>query len=236
MSQGLVIFEYLERCDIPLPPYLPTDPYVPVPDLQDRCQRLDASTVVANVASLCRQFQFSPLQIFCQRTYMFIEDDHILPNSHAKSVVLRTLQNGREMLFYPEDVANYHRSREVSHAASYFSWIAEELCKDQLDLLVVLVPEKYSVYQPLVRGAEVAREGTLYLDHVEEMAKAAGVPVVNLLSRFRREAADGLDRDQYLYWRDDTHWNPTGIEIAAQEIQRAWEALSPPPGDELSPP
>jgi hypothetical protein len=51
---------------------------------------------------------------------------------------------------------------------------------------------------------------------------------------YRAVAARALAEDRYLYLRDDTHWNPAGVGVAAREIWRVWHALErvgAPPSD-----
>jgi hypothetical protein len=231
MRRGLVIYEYLERYDVPPPPQGPTEPELagvgrdtaggvlppPVKGLWNQCS-----------VAVDKWTQYSPLQILARRSCQWIQNDRLLPNPFARIVEVRTLRDGSRQLFIPMDIENARRDRPLDHAAEHFARVAEELRKEDLDLLVVLVPDKYSIYQPLVRDEREAAGGPVrYLDRVEEQVRAAGVPVVNLTQAFRREAEAGLSRGQYLYWRDDTHWNPYGIDVAAREIDRVWKGLPP---------
>ena len=91
------------------------------------------------------------------------------------------------------------------------------------ELLVLLVPEKYNVYYPLLsEKGEPPPEGESRLDHLEMDLHRSGIPVLNLTSPLRSQAAEGLQRREYNYWIDDTHWNRLGIETATTAILRAW--------------
>jgi hypothetical protein len=63
------------------------------------------------------------------------------------------------------------------------------------------------------------------MDRLEHALTDAGVPVVNLRRVFATTARHLFARGEYLYWRDDHHWNPRGIALAAREIARAWDEL-----------
>jgi hypothetical protein len=105
--------------------------------------------------------------------------------------------------------------------------VAAELRRDNLDLLVVLVPDKYAVYGPLLEERDpLTQAKDAFLDRLETALRPTGIPVVNLLPVFRQQAGVLLDRGEYLYWRDDTHWNRIGISVAAHEVGRAWDRLS----------
>ena len=111
--------------------------------------------------------------------------------------------------------------REV--AADYWKWLRAELQKARLDLLVVLVPGKYTVYRPfLVDQRPVGPGEGNYLDRLERELRAAGVPVLNLTPFFSAEAARLLERGEYLYWPDDIHWNARGVALAATAIRERW--------------
>ena len=62
------------------------------------------------------------------------------------------------------------------------------------------------------------RPAPAFLDELEKALVAAHIPVVNLLSEFRAEAARRLDEGGYIYWRDDTHWNQAGVELATERL------------------
>ena len=135
---------------------------------------------------------------------------------------IQGVRNGDAMLFLREHL-KIKAERDVSTAATYFSWLADELGKDNLSLLVALVPEKITVYRPLLlEGASAAAAEKGYLDRVEEVLREQAIPVVNLAPVFRREAQIKFQRGEYIYHLDDTHWNARGISIAANEILAVW--------------
>ena len=55
---------------------------------------------------------------------------------------------------------------------------------------------------------------------------------VNVTDAMKQQAVDGLWRRAYIYFRDDTHWNERGIEIAAKtfvDARRRAEGLAAAP-------
>ena len=88
-------------------------------------------------------------------------------------------------------------------------------------LVVLLVPEKEQVHiqaLPIHHQIQLAR-GPDLLSGIELELEGKGVPTVNLLPVFQKETAEG----KRLFWRDDTHWNDAGIQLAAKEIWRTVE-------------
>jgi len=214
MHGGLVIAEYLERYDIP------NGPFAPVSDSEVSANTAAPGSYQHWPTRLKASLGNSRLQILAQRAYKLLENDWLLPNPYAPAAAASTLRNGATMLFVPEDIDNHRRRRPVDHAAAYFSWLATELRRENLELLVVLVPDKYTVYGPLLQEPATSDS---YLERLAAALRPTGIPLVNLLPVFRRQAGDLLDRGEYLYWRDDTHWNATGIGVAAREIADAWQ-------------
>jgi hypothetical protein len=123
------------------------------------------------------------------------------------------------MLFVASKVTHVRSPRDAS--AAYWSWLQAELHDVGLDLFVVLIPSKYTVYRPLLadRGTQRHNEQT-FLDRLEHELTASNVPVVNLTAALSREAAERAPGHEYLYWRDDIHWNRKGIQLAASAILR----------------
>ena len=161
----------------------------------------------------------SPLKVIAERAFLVLKDDRILPNSYSGNVVKATLSNGDWMLFYPEELATYEQRWPVD--ISYWTSVAPAFEKIGLTLVVVLVPNKYSVYHMLLADPPpVAVEPGELLQRAEAQLRAAGIIVVNLTRPLELAAAQDVERHEYLYWRDDTHWNERGVAIAAAEIAR----------------
>lgn len=222
MRRGLVIFEYMERFD------LPEAQDTGRPHICFRVLRLAGGTGLDGVCSWLRgTIDVSPLRLLAERAYKTLQRDVVFPNVHASNVVQRRLRNAETMAFFPQDLEKFYQSRAEERAVEYLAWLAAELQIDNLDLLVVLVPHKYTVYHPLLQEPDPPRpEAIPYLYRVETGLLAAGVPAVNVSDPLIKQAASDLERGEYVYWRDDGHWNPRGIALVASEIRRTWDELS----------
>lgn len=219
------MFEYPETRDVPL-----ITPVV-APRGSRRCREMLASLRLEQaypmIGWLDRHARVSPLQVLSARALKAIQNDRWLPNPYARHVLRGRLRNGEEMLFLPDERIRFYRARSEDQAARYFSWLASKLGQENLELLVALVPQKFTVYRPLLLHPEPGPEESVrYLDRLEQRLRATGIPVVNLTATFRAAAAAALDRGSYIYWRDDTHWNARGIALAAAEIARVWQKMA----------
>ncbi len=127
-------------------------------------------------------------------------------------------------LFYRQDVEFLVRPRpwnadSLDNPIEAVLAFRAELEKRGVELLVVVVPGKPSVYpeflNPTMYGAsgEGISPGLAFLDSLE----AHGVQTVNLYSAFRKEKIRDGEND-FLYLNTDTHWTPRGAEVAARAV------------------
>jgi SGNH hydrolase-like domain, acetyltransferase AlgX len=210
MRGGLVIHEHHEDFELPA---VPTD-------WRRRYQRVLASLdpSVSEAAGRVRGLvAVSPLKIVCERTLKDLEDDRALPNRHAGNVVKGTLPTGDSMLFLPSGIEKFNGRRPP--LITYWEWMQRELRRGGLELFVVLVPSKYTVYRRFLADARPAPEGAGdYLDRVEARLRRAGIPVVNLTRPLSDGAGETLESREYLYWLDDLHWTPKGARVATLAV------------------
>jgi hypothetical protein len=208
MTEGTVVYQYIGRDPLPAPEEFMRGAFFSCTDWQYSLGVWYKGFIEA-----------SPLQIMARKMIRPWQNDTILPNAYRAEVVVRTLTDGNAILFLPPDAVNYPRTRNVDVRG--IQYLATELRINKFRLVVVLVPDKFVVYEPLLIEKDRSRaNGPLYLDLVERSLKETGVPVINLTHFMRDKAVEYYARKQYLYWRDDTHWNAEGIKIATQEIIR----------------
>lgn len=218
LVNGVVFYEYLERDDLP----------------SQRAVRTAAavqSASVFKVLSLSAKaweglWRVCPLTIESQSLYKRFENRGVFPDTSSSRVVEERLSAGSRMLFVPSEVANFTRARVMD--LSGVLTLQSALRARGVELRVVLVPEKYTVYAPLL-ARPPAEPAALYLDALEQRLHAADVPVVNLLPVFRRTAAADLVAGRSLYLADDTHWNAAGVRLAAETIRARWPSLNSQP-------
>lgn len=164
--------------------------------------------------------QFNPLEIALNRFEKEWVVQKLFPNRFENTAKIETLSNQVPMLFLPSSIDRYFdpRTNNLSHDADYFEALKTLLDKKAITLHVVLVPEKYSVYAPyLAQPAQITH--THYLDLLDKELKTRKVHSINLLPKMQEVAGLKLKKNKYLYWTDDTHWNPDGIKLATEIIK-----------------
>jgi len=171
----------------------------------------------------------SPAAILSRKIFRRIQNDVLQPNIYKEEVVRRTLQNNDEMLFYPADIDPVSDVQTPSiEWSSYLKTFANRMAKHSLRTIVLLVPNKYTVYGPVLKNAPVQAIGERLMTAIQNELSNAGVPVVNVTSVYLSDAENGLSQKHYLYWRDDTHWNANGIGVAANQMLPCIQALRKP--------
>ena len=225
-QKGFIITERIERYSFKRPKLEPTSIVAAMAEgFGWANQRVPGVWRLGRIAEQAKVMAgSSPLEVLSDRAFRMLKDDRILPNSYADNVVKATLSNGAWILFYPEEMATYEQKWPVD--VSYWTRMAPDFAKLGFTLVVVLVPNKYSVYYRLLANpSSVPAEPGELLERAEAELRASGITVVNLTQVLRVAAARDLERHEYVYWRDDTHWNARGVAVAAAEIDRVVPGL-----------
>jgi SGNH hydrolase-like domain, acetyltransferase AlgX len=163
----------------------------------------------------------SPFQLLFQRTYKSLQNDTVLPNIYKDRIAVRHLQNGRPMLFLRE-IEKEHRFAGIPQNVGFYAEMRDRLRAAGFDLAVVIVPDKLTVYGPLLSDPPPGwQEGAALLSELEQSARARGITVVNVAPALIAHARQALEHSETIYWSDDAHWNPNGIEIAAEAVVEA---------------
>jgi hypothetical protein len=232
LGPGVVVYELLERVARGAPPPRVDAPlvlYPPVPPPPAASAARGESSFrpwLLGVAHRLSPWVESPLHIASVRVVKWFQDDVLEPNSYAGAVVRRELANGDEMLFIPWDLAPLGDPQSLAAAwGDYLAWYAGKLRQHDLQLVVLLVPNKYTVYGPLTADGPREPEGRRLLLGIADRLRSSGVPVVDITPIFAARGAEGLPRHEYLYWRDDTHWNASGIQLAVDAVWQEIQAI-----------
>jgi hypothetical protein len=171
--------------------------------------------------TLRARLSVSPFQLLFQRLYKSVQNDVILPNIYKDRVAVRHLQDGRPMLFLRE-IEGDRKFTGIRQYVDTYALLRDQLRAEGFDLALVIVPDKLTVYGPLLSDPPPGwREGEALLGEFERSARARDITVVNLAPALIAHARQALDASVTIYWTDDTHWNPRGIEVAAEVIVEA---------------
>lgn len=101
---------------------------------------------------------------------------------------------------------------EIQGKLAYIGQVRDELKKDGAQLVVALIPSKARVYADQTNAKVPAQTAPLYQSFRAALQKA-GIPAPDLLTAF-----EGSKSKDNVFFKTDTHWTPTGAQIAVQAI------------------
>lgn len=148
---------------------------------------------------------------------------------------LTTVMPGRDGWYYwlGEDglsLARHYRGtasftqKEVDGTVAELARRREWLAAQGIAFLVVVVPEKFTIYPEQLPAWVAAAPGPTPYDRVRDaIARDGRVPFVDLRPALR--AAKARER---VYFQTDSHWNYNGAVVGYGEIMRAVTGLLPP--------
>ena len=156
---------------------------------------------------------YSPLRIYLTRAFLGLEKMEWLPVPEARQVAPLELANGHRMLFFAG------REQPVIPAGQseidYFIHVRDLIRQTGNRLLVVMIPGKYRVYAPLMKGGHPIDSGYLQL---ASALRRSGIDCLDLTPILTSQAAGLFTAGRYNFHDDDTHWNAAGAALAAHTI------------------
>jgi hypothetical protein len=217
MRRGIVIFQFLES-------HLLDDPPAASPEgARSKSQAWVLRTLGTQWADRIRiplnQWHDSPFQALAVKLEKDLRNNVLLPNSFAAFVIQEKLRNADTILFLrAEFQAPAYSGLAADRWAAYFAWYAGQLRKDGFDFIILPVPNRSTIYAPLLERPRDVSASRAALEEFASRLKSRGVSVVSLLGPYDREATARLSSHQYIYFLDDTHWNGAGTAIAARAL------------------
>lgn len=142
------------------------------------------------------------------------------------SAVVSEPVDGKPYLFFGPSLDAMRwteEQRDITGIVRSLVWLKVRMDKAGIPFCLLLIPDKANVYREYLPDDQLNGDPPLrfeFLNDLEAAAQAQGLHVVNLLEPFREAASRG----EQLYFRDDTHWNPKGVSLAAE---LTWEFLKP---------
>jgi hypothetical protein len=135
----------------------------------------------------------------------------------ASSKIDRAIQpkelivHGNEVFMFGDTINNPTPPAELDRLTRVVISYRDTLQKMGIAFVFVPTPNKENIYHQLLPS----RRKPVLLTALIGRLRAAGVPVVDLQTPFDSAHAAGV----ILYPRDDNHWSPQAVQIAAAEVQ-----------------
>lgn len=214
LQGGLVIYQHLGRSPIPGRPRSTALGFA-----REVRRRLDTCAPLELLGSV---LAWTPAQILSQRLYRKVHAVLGFPNPGEDVVSVAALPNGKVLGFLSAQVTELQGESAAGLDVGFFAELRAALAARNDRLLVLLVPEKYAVYQPMLEDAAKwpVPPSVEYLAHVGRSLAEAGVDAIDLTPALREKAQEAARSGRLLYWADDTHWNRDGVDAAVEEIAK----------------
>ncbi len=165
--------------------------------------------------------RLSPMILNAVEAKKAVENDVFLHNGYRENVRSFRMPDGRSILVRSGDLARVETDFDASVVANrsdYIAWWNRQITERGARMIVLLVPEKMSVYGPAL-GVKLPADPLL--DRMERDLTARGIKVVNGLTVLRATAESDLASGRLAFLREDEHWSADGVERLAQTVANA---------------
>lgn len=122
---------------------------------------------------------------------------------------------------------------ELAQLKDYFETENQWLKRRGIKFLIIIPPDKQTIYPELMPDVLAPAPGQTHLDQFLEAMKNSSVPILDLRPALQKAKAEfGI-----VYYRDDSHWNDRGAYAAyaatAEKLKQWYPALHVMPPAEL---
>lgn len=124
------------------------------------------------------------------------------------------LNNPDNLLFYKNDLRKMKVKNDSSmtmNSISVLNKLSDLLKKKNIELIVLVSPDKYDLYYPYIEDSARYIKPTFYSTYENAEKEYQNIDIHTIFSRKLPEESD-------IYYYDDSHWSPKGAKIVAKEI------------------
>ena len=129
-------------------------------------------------------------------------------NTNIDSIIIKKI-GSKHVAFYKK----YNEIFTSKHIDTYI--FKDETVIKNIDA-IIFIPSKYRVYSSFFNSDK--NKKNLPLEILQKKYKKIGIPVFDLTKIFISESQKYINNNKFIYWRDDTHWNESGIYIGMKYI------------------
>jgi hypothetical protein len=104
------------------------------------------------------------------------------------------------------------------HLEVELDWNPEVLKRTRCVFFIPTKLRTYAEWLPEDIRSRIVEPAPAFLELSKEFRRF-GIPVVDLTAALREEARKALKTGEYVWWRDDTHWNGRGIRAVAPLVK-----------------
>jgi len=178
-------------------------------DLQERQRMYDGIQPLLN-----NPFHFDRLVKFPLTNLLYLVHDKALISEVYKVNTDKSYFScgNNQLLFFEEDITLMRANKDSAKIQKLnysLNIIAKELASKGIDFCVMVAPDKHTIYQNRIKGNYP--ESSFFNLFEKEPKNYRYIRLDKVLQQ-------NLDKTKDLYFYDDTHWSPSGVNIVGKEI------------------
>lgn len=191
------------------------DAYLPIYNVAD----LPRPSSVAGIIRSFRDFRYrSPLRQL------------LLRDGAPRDKVIRRELGQDNVLFYQDCVDASARTAESIQSHPNFGQMKDTISamrkiaeQKKLRIAIIFIPDKSRIYNWILDGADPWTEDLApspFAQSLSEIAGREGFTFLDLTQPLYQAARDAYSKEprSLIWWKDDTHWNDLGHEVAAAAV------------------
>lgn len=157
------------------------------------------------------KFYYSTIQYY-------LNDDYLFHNKVYKTKINEALfsTDKKELLFYHGDVNSTKKNNKLENVLkinNLLNNIDNKLSKKGIKLIVLIAPNKYTVYYPYITHQENFPKPEFFQLFGEMKKTYTSIDALSIFS-------NNITRKKDLYFYDDSHWSPWASQLVAKEIKK----------------
>ncbi|MCH7400032.1 hypothetical protein MM236_18705 [Belliella sp. DSM 107340] len=184
----------------------------------------DSDSSVNSNNEVNAQDSYYSLQFFSDATikmplnylqYLFM-DKPITSNTYKVKTTTQSLfsNSPNNLLFYKRDFRNLaikNDSLSIVNSVNVLNKVSELLSNKNIELIVLISPDKYDLYYPYIKDKSKYKEPTFFSTYQNAEKFYKNIDIYGVFS-------SKLPDERDIYYYDDSHWAPKGAKIIADEI------------------
>lgn len=149
--------------------------------------------------------------------YLFMAKPPASNTYKVKTVDSELFSNDPDhLLFYKNDLRKMGAKNDSSrtlNSIEVLNQVSELLASKNIELIVLVSPDKYDLYYPYIQNQEAYQRPTFFTTYESAEKLYQNIDTYRILS-------EQLALEKDIYYYDDSHWSPKAAQFIAQNIYK----------------
>lgn len=149
--------------------------------------------------------------------YLFLAKPPTSNTYKVKTIDSELFSNDPDhLLFYKNDLRKMGAKNDSSstlNSIEVLNQVSELLASKNIELIVLVSPDKYDLYYPYIQNIEAYPKPTFFTTYESIEKQYQNIDTYRILS-------EQMDLEKDIYYYDDSHWSPKTAQFIAQNIYK----------------